>query len=441
MRRKRLLLVRAGFNRGQGRPYQARVLMEPLGCAVVAALTPEEWEVLFFDDRCEVTPLDLDVDLVALSSCTFSAIRAYDIAAAYRQRGIPVVLGGYHPTLVPEEAERHADAIVLGDAEAHWGALLADLAAGGLKPRYGEACKAPCPGVRPDRSIFRGKRYLPIRMVQFGKGCRSRCDFCAIRAFYGPGYAHRPVEEVVAEIRETGSRRIFLVDDNLMTDVEAFKALLRALVPLRIRWSTQIDLGCADDPEVLQLLQESGCQSLTIGIESLDPATLKHMAKGWNRQDDYERQLARLHGAGIMVYGCFVFGYPRDTPETFRRTARWAVEQKLFLANFMPIMPLPGTPLYDRLVQEGRLACEHWWLDPRFRWLDALVQPEGMSAEALSTGCREARRIFNSPWAKLRRLWKAPHHTRNLDNLWVYLLANLLAGRDRRAKYEAAEGL
>jgi len=434
--KRRLLLIRAGFERGEGRAYKAHVLMEPLGVAVLAALTPPDWEISFCDDRCQRAPMEAQADLVAISSCTFSAIRAYQLADHYRSRGIPVILGGYHPTLVPEEAQGHADAIVLGDADAHWPVLLRDLDAGRLQPRYGAAGLAPSPGVRPDRSIFT-QRYLPLHMIQFGRGCRSRCDFCAIRAFYGPGYAHRAIEDVVAELREAGSRRVFFVDDNLMTKVAVFKDLMRALIPLQLRWSTQIDLGCANDPEVLALMQASGCQSLTIGIESLHEGTLTQMAKGWNHAREYEAQLARLRQAGIMVYGCFVFGYPHDTTRTFRETAQWALDQKLFLANFMPLMPLPGTPLYARLVQERRLVCEAWWQDPRFRWLDSLVIPESMTPEELSRGCREARRHFNSPRGILARLWRAPQHTGSWDNLMVYLLANLLGRRDRKAKYRA----
>ncbi len=435
---KRLLLIRAGFAWGEGRTYKARVLMEPLGMAILAALTPEDWEVQFWDDRCERPPLDAPADLVAISACTYSALRAYQLADHYRARGLTVVLGGYHPTLVPDEAQTHADAVVLGDAEVSWPRLLQDLAEGKLQPRYGEASAAPQPGIRPDRRIFR-HRYLPILMVQFGRGCRAHCDFCAIRAFYGQGYAHRDIGDVVEEIRASGRRRVFFVDDNLMTDGAVFKDLMRALIPLRIRWSTQIDLGCADDPEVLELMKASGCQSLTIGIESLQPETLARMAKGWNHAGNYEGQLGRLRAAGIMVCGCFVFGYPQDTPEVFARTAQWALDQKLFLANFMPIMPLPGTPLYARLAKQGRLVAEGWWLDARFRWMEALVIPEGMGREELSAGCREARRLFNRPRGILARLWKAPHHTRDLDNLLVYLLANFLGRRDRRAKYKASE--
>jgi len=340
--------------------------------------------------------------------------------------------------ITPEEAQAQSAAGGLGGADEPWPFLLRDLDAGRLQPRYGEAGLSPCPGVRPDRSIFT-KRYLPIHMIQFGRGCRSRCDFCAIRAFYGPGYAHRTIEDVVAEIRDAGSHRVFFVDDNLMTKVDVFKELMRALIPLKVRWSTQIDLGCADDPEVVALMQASGCQSLTIGIESLHEGTLARMAKGWNHTGDYAGQLARLREAGIMIYGCFVFGYPQDTAETFIETAQWALDQKLFLANFMPLMPLPGTPLYARLVQERRLVCDEWWKDPRFRWLDSLVIPESMSPEELSIGCRAARRHFNSPRGILVRLWKAPQHTRSWDNLMVYLMANLLGRRDRKAKYRASE--
>jgi radical SAM superfamily enzyme YgiQ (UPF0313 family) len=345
-------------------------------------------------------------------------------------------MGGYHPTLIPEESKLHADSLVLGDAEPFWKDVLKDFENGSLKQIYGTSGASPYPGIRPDRSIFK-KNYLPVHLIQFGRGCRCHCDFCAIRSFYGTGYAHRQISDVIDEIISTKSKYVFFVDDNLMTDPQITKELLRALIPLKIRWSTQIDFGCTDDPEILDLMKASGCQILTIGIESLQSENLKEMAKNKNHTSNYSEQLKRLRKNGIMIYGCFVFGYPNDTKETFIQTANWAIKQKLFLANFMPIIPLPGTPLFSRLIKEKRLVCDNWWQDSHFRWLDAMVIPESMSTEELTKGCRIARKRFNSIKGIFSRLLNAPQHIFIFDNFIVYLLANFLARRDRKAKYLA----
>ncbi len=419
----RIDLIRPGFAEG----YQSPARMEPLALGILAALTPSRHEIRVFDERVE--PLDLDgpVDLVAFSVCTFSARRAYQLAARYRERGVPVVMGGFHPTLLPDEVEAHADAVVIGDAEDTWPQVLADAEAGHLRRRYVSEGR-PAQPAAPDRRVFRGKGYLPVRMVQFGRGCPRACEFCSIRAFYGGAVRHRPLSDVLAELE--GARRVFFVDDNLMADRGALIALLRAIVPRKLRWSSQMDLSLADDPELLDLVRRSGCESLTIGFESLAEANLRQMGKAWNLAGSYEARLARLRAAGIMVYGTFLFGYDQDDPDVFRRTLAFAQGQKLFLANFNPLQPFPGTPLYERLAKEGRLVYDRWWLEPGYRWHEALVRPRGMDPETLTHGCRWARERFHGVRSILRRLPTRAH----VRHLLVYLAANVVSCLDIRAK-------
>ncbi|MDY0062705.1 MAG: radical SAM protein [Myxococcota bacterium] len=432
----KITLIRPSFGHRADGSYRSPARMEPLALAILAALTPREHQVVAVDERVEPVPFDAPTDLVGLSLCTFSALRGYEIAAAYRRRGVPVVAGGFHPTLAPDEAAQHVDAVVCGDAEETWPRLLADLAAGELQPRY----SPPAPGpartsvALPDRSVYRGKGYLPVQVVQFGRGCPHDCEFCAIRAFYGGRCAHRPVAEVVAELRATRPRRVFFADDNLLGQKEAFKELLAAIIPLKIRWSSQIDLGFADDPELVELARRSGCQSLTFGFESLDEANLRQMGKRVNRVTRYREQLARVRRAGIMVYGTFVFGYDEDDPGVFARTARFALEERMFIANFNPLLPLPGTRLHARLLAEGRLLHDRWWLDPTVSWHEALLRPRGMTPEQLAAGCRLAREQFNGLGGIVRRFCGSPAHTRNLDNALVFLAANLVSRLDIRAK-------
>lgn len=412
--------------------------MEPLAPAIIAALTPKEHAIRFVDERLEEIDFAATTDLVGISVCTFSAKRAYAIAAKFRHRGVPVVLGGFHPTLLPEEASTHADAVVTGDAEASWPQVVRDALAGRLRQFYRAPPGDPMPPVTPDRSIFRGKHYLPLRLVQFGRGCPRSCGFCAVRAFYGGGISHRAVASVVAELQACGKQRIFLVDDNLLADRHALRELLEAMIPLGLRWSSQLDLSIADDPGLLDLARRSGCQCLVIGLESLHEPNLQQMGKAWHHAADFSRRLARIRQAGIMVYGTFLFGYDGDTPDSFKHTLDFAMKERLFIANFNPLQPLPGTPLYARLQHEGRLVYDRWWMEPGYRWHEALVKPRGMTPQQLTAGCRWARERFSNAAGIIRRL-PSRAHLASPGNLPTYLIANWLSRRDILTKTRLGE--
>jgi radical SAM superfamily enzyme YgiQ (UPF0313 family) len=431
----RITLIRPSFGHDRaGAGYHSPARFEPLEQAVLAALTPRRFDLRAYDERIEPVPFHEPTDLVGLSVCTFSAKRAYEVAQDYRSRGVTVVMGGYHPTLVPEEAEQHADAIVVGDAEHVWPRLLQDWEAGRLQKRYEPPHREPAIPIRPDRSIYAGKRYIPVRLVQFSRGCRRNCEFCAIRSFYAGGTCQRSIADMVDELRSLRAKRVFFVDDNIVNDIDTFKALLTAIIPLRLRWTTQIDIRFADDPEVVELAKRSGCQSLVIGFESLNEQNLRQMHKAWNKVPTYERQLARLRDAGIMIYGTFVFGYDADGPEVFDKTLEFAIRQGLYIANFNPLQPFPGTPLYERLHKEGRLAYERWWLSESYSWHNALIEPRGMTREQLSEGCHRCREGFNSTRAMTRRFFSSRAHTRVLDNAVVFWASNIVSRLDIKAK-------
>ena len=418
--------------------YRSPARMEPLVLAILAAITPREHTVQAIDERLEEVSLAEDTDLVAISVCTFSAKRAYAIAASYRQRGVPVVLGGFHPTLQPEEAMAHADAVVVGDAEATWPRVVVDAAAGRLQRLYAPATPGPVMAATPDRSVFRNKSYLPIRLVQFGSGCPRACEVCAIHAFYGSAVRHRPVESVVEELKASGARRVLFVDDNLLADRNAFHRLMEAILPLGLRWTSQMDLSIADNPDLLDLARRSGCQSMLIGFESLSENNLRQMGKAWNHVSSFVSRLARIRRLGIMVYGTFLFGYDEDDPGVFKRTLDFVLEQKFFIANFNPLQPFPGTPLYERLQKESRLVYERWWMEPGYRWQETLVRPKGMTTEQLAQGCRWARARFHSLAGITRRL-PSRAHLGSLDNLAVYLASNWVSRREIRAKLRLQE--
>ena len=410
---------------------RSRDAMEPLVFAILAARTPRDVETVLYDERLAPIPLDAPADLAAITVETYTARRAYQIADAFRARGVPVVMGGYHPTFLPDEALQHADAVVIGDADGIWPDVVRDAARGRLEPRYQQDELPPLAGVQPDRRIFAGKRYAPAALVQYGRGCRYACEFCSIRAFYGSTLRQRPVDEVVAEIRATGRKHVFLVDDNIFVDIPKAKELFTALIPLGIRWSCQVSIDVTGDYELLRLMQASGCFSAVVGFESLNEASLRQMKKGWNlKHGDYAHAVTRLRDHGIMVYGSFVFGYDADTVDSFDPTVDFAIAHKFFVGNFNPLTPMPGSQLYARLEREGRLVYPQWWLDPVYRYGEAIFEPRGMTRAQLTAGAFRARRRFHSWQSIARRGLDRRCNARSLYRAGIHVAANAVARRE-----------
>jgi len=419
--------VKITFIRPNLRACRSRDAMQPLCFAVLKRLTPPDVETVLYDERLEDIPTDEPTDLVAMTVETYTARRAYQIAGAYRRRGVRVVMGGYHPTFLPRECLGYADAVVQGDAEGLWEQVVADARANRLRPIYRRDGFAPLGGVTPDRSIFAGKRYVPVTLVQYGRGCRFNCDFCSIRAFYGSSVRQRPIPEICDEIARSGARLVFFVDDNIFVDTQKANELFEALIPLRINWFCQCSLDVARDRALVKLMQRSGCSSALFGFESLDSGNLSQMKKGWNLKfQDYETAIRIVQDAGMMIYGTFVFGYDRDTAESFQRTVDFAIRHRFYLANFNPLTPTPGAPLYDRLKREERLIHDPWWLDARFRYGHATFHPRGMTADQLTEGCYRSRTAFNTAGSILHRMWDS-RTLRSPRRLTQYVLSNLIS--------------
>lgn len=393
-----LTLIHPCVSRTPGEPYIRSWEMEPLAPAYLAALVPDDVSVVFYDDRLEPIPYDEPTDLAAISVETYTARRAYQIASEFRRRGVPVVMGGFHATLVPDEVAIYADAVVVGEAETTFPRLLSDFRAGRLQRRYQAEGRADLRDITPDRSIFAGKRYLPLGLVETTRGCTYQCEFCAVSSYYGATQVHRPVEKVVAEIETLRATRklFFFVDDNFACHRAEAKKLFEALIPLNIRWVSQGSITMAYDEELLALMKRSGCQGVLIGFESLDPENLVAMNKGFNRfKGGYQEALRRLNRHGIRLYATFLFGYDRDTRETFTRTVDFCRDHKFFIAAFNHLLPFPGTPLYAKLKADGRLRWDRWWMAPDYRYgqipFDSALPPETVAGE-----CLQARKRFYS---------------------------------------------
>ena len=399
----RLTLIHPCIGRKPGQKYIRTWQMEALPAATLAGLTPSDVNIRFYDDRMEAIPFDEPADLVAISVETYPAKRSYQIASEFRRRKIPVVMGGFHATLCPDEVARHAEAVVCGEAEQLWPQVVDDARHGRLEKIYRQNGRASLTELRPDRSIFKGKRYLPIGLVEAGRGCHFKCDFCAVQTVFGASQTRRPVDAILQELIALKSERklFFFVDDNITSNLEQAKEFLRALIPLGIRWVSQSSINAAHDEEFLELLRRSGCQGVLIGFESLNPANLKAMNKSFNTmRGGFAQALANLRRHHIRIYGTFVFGYDGDTTESFGETVAFAKEHALYIAAFNHLTPFPGTPLYTRLQQEGRLRFDRWWLDDNYSYNQIPFQPRGMSPEDLRQNCLAARREFYS-WSSI----------------------------------------
>jgi len=432
----RITLVRPNLG-----DYRSSDAMPPLAMGILAARAPH-CKVTLYDEKVEPVPSGDRPDLAALSVETFTARRGYAIADAYRRRGVPVVMGGYHPTFLPDEALEHADAVVIGDAEGAWERLIADFEAGRMQPRYSGGNDAPLDDYRIDRSIYRGKNYGPVELVQFGRGCRFACDFCSIHSFYGTSLRVRPLDGLIAEIESLPpGRLLFFVDDNLFGRKSDFLALLDALTPMKRRWSCQISIDVARDETMLDRMAKAGCSFALIGFESLNEASLEQMHKGWNSASgSYGRVVRALHQRNIGVYGMFIFGYDADTKESIERTLEFALESRLELANFNPLTPTPGSALYERLLGEGRLLSPKWWLDPEYRYGDAIFEPRGMRAQELTDGVFEARRRFYS-WGSIGSRVMQSGTAFSPFRAGVTTIANMISRREIYKKQHRQLGL
>ena len=402
--------------------------MEPLAFAVLAALTPPGIEVRLYDDRVEKISFDEKCDLVAISVETFTAKRAYAIAVEFRRRHIPVVMGGFHVTFLPEEALQFADSVVIGDAEISWPMLLHDFQRGALQRIYDHPVQHMS-GIRYARDIYADKSYSKITPVVFSRGCKHHCDFCSVKAFYGNRLMQRPIDELVEEIKGIAKRYIFFADDNLFLNRALARELFERLIPLKIKWACQVSLDVARDEAMLELMRKSGCISALIGFESLEAGNLIQMQKQVNTRYSYKEIIERFNDAGIMLFGTFVLGYDSDTTTSFEKTLEFALDARLCLAQFNPLMPMPGTTLYATLEKEGRLIFPKWWLDTRFRYGMAMFQPKNMSPAELAEGIHDIRVKFNRYSSIFTRSFSRANHD-GLSNLLWYFVTNLVTKRE-----------
>jgi radical SAM superfamily enzyme YgiQ (UPF0313 family) len=403
-----LISPKGPLYRHRGGIWRKSLRYQPLTLTTLAALVPKDVpaEMELIDEGITDVPLDLEADLIGLTVITGTARRAYELADHFRARGITVVLGGPHVTLIPEDAAPHADAVVTGYAEDTWPELLRDFVSGGLKKIYRQAPGLDLAG-RPfaRRELLPQGHYLTSNVFEATRGCVHSCDFCVVPTAWGRKPWQKPVAEVVAEIRQMGARKLIFVDLNLIAHRGYALELFTALIPLRLQWYGLATVLLADDPELLDLAGRSGCKGLLMGLESISTTNLRQNHKGFNSPESYARVVERLHANGIALQGCFVFGLDDDHPDVFLKTARFAVDAGIDLPRFAVVTPFPNTPLYKRLEAEERILTKDWEL---YDGQHVVFQPRHMSVKELQAGIETAWKHAYSWPSIFRRIRRSP---------------------------------
>ncbi len=400
----------------------------PLGLGIIAALTPPNWKIIILDEN--IKPFRFrEADLVGITTFTSTAQRAYEIAAVYRGKGIPVVFGGIHVSMLPDEALQYGDAVVIGEAETSWPNVMSDFEAGRLQRIYRgpHADLSQCPIPRHD--LFHPS-YL-FASIQTSRGCPMDCDFCSVPVFNGHSYRLRPVEAILHEMEALPQKLIYFVDDNITGYSKAsekhaqelFEGMIRR--GLKKEWFAQASLNISQNPELLKLAARSGCKMLLIGIEAENENALRDTNKHVNLTlgtKTYKHAFRTIHQAGIAVLGAFIYGMDSDTPSSLQARTKFIVHSSVDVVQASAITPLPGTRLFKRLQQENRILANHpphsW---KYFHFSDVVFRPAEMQAHELADNLWMAyQKIFSLKTLRmkfLRTLW----NTKNLrTSVWAW---------------------
>lgn len=368
---------------------------KPLVFPIINEITPKDVEVEFIDEQVEKLPDEINSEIIAFSVETLTAKKAYILAKKFKKKNNVIVMGGFHPTVEPDEALEFADVVLMGDAEDTWVNFLSDYRKGNYKNKYISTYNGKPTKIDYNFSYFKGKKYPSIGAVQFSRGCKFNCDFCSIKTMYKNGVLFKDVDTVIEEVKQIKEKLVFFVDDNLFVNEKVSLELFRKMKKLNKLWGCQISMDIAQNDKMLQAMKDSGCVVVLIGFESINPDTLKRMNKGANMKlKDYDAVIKNIYRYGIMICATFVFGYDLDTSETIRQTFDFAMKYHFTKVNFNMLVPMPGTRLYKRLEENKRLLMKKWWINDKYVYGMPVYKPKLMQPEELKKCCKSVWREY-----------------------------------------------
>lgn len=377
----------------------------PLTLTTLAALVPSDVvveDISLYDETVQTIPLDLEADLIGITLITGTAPRSYKWADYFRSKGMTVVLGGVHPSMLPEEAMLHADSVVTGFADNTFPQLVRDFAAGKLKKRYHQENDYTMgDGIRPKRDMIRKKDFITTNSIEVTKGCVHHCTFCAFPAAFGKQNYQRTIRSTIEEIESLSGKEILFTDINMIADKEYAKKLFREMIPLKKWWFGLATSDVTDDEELFELLVKSGCKGLLIGFESVDIKSLKRMGKNFNQIDYYERLAKKLHDNGISINGTFAFGSDGEDKSVFEETVRIVDKLKIDLPRYSIVTPFPKTPFHRQLQKQGRIFETDWAM---YDVEHCVFTPEKMTPEELEEGLEYAWKMTYKNSSIFKRL-------------------------------------
>ena len=383
---KKLLLIQPSPYEKEGKVIKKKKLyFTGLALPLLAALTPDDWETELIYEVIEDVPFDTDADLIGVSTMGHGVIRSIDIAKEYRRRGKTVILGGYMASIMPEEAVKYCDSLIIGDAELVWQQMLSDFENGKLKKTYEKPLEGnwySTPSPRFD--LLEGKNLGDFLPVQAGRGCPNSCSFCSVSCLYSGRYVKRPLPEVIRDIEQIkslGYKKILLLDDNIFSDRKYLDSLLDTLIKLDISWMSQCEITIGKDDELLEKLQKSGCTTLSFGLESISRESLISMDKGWAVPAEYDSLIQNIRNHGIDVSTEMVVGGEGDTLESIRMTKDFIERNKISVPRFYILTPFPGTRFFDQIKEEGRLVNNDIY---SYDGTSAVYRPKNMTPDELT---------------------------------------------------------
>ncbi|MCA9735337.1 radical SAM protein [candidate division KSB1 bacterium] len=390
-----------------------------LSLLTVAAFTPTKHQIRLLDEQIEDLPEDNDFDLVGITTMTATAPRAYEIRKHFRSKGIPVILGGFHPTFNIEEALLHASAVVVGPAGGAWKELLLDLEHNQLKKIYRGNPDIPIPYPLP-KHLLNSSNYLSIHTAYATMGCRNKCSFCSITAFYNGKRYTREIDEVVSDLKSFDEKFFMFIDDNLTQDRDYILQLLQEIEPLEKKWVTQASVEIADDAELLRALQNAGCVGVFIGLESFSQSALCSQNKKIKSPEYYKDAIAKIHEHGIFVEAGLIFGFDTDEVNIFENTLSILEETDIDAIQASILTPLPGTELFRRM--KDRIVDYNW---EHYDYKYAVFNPEHMSREDLKAGLDWINKQFYAPKRIFHRLLRWIKIPSGYKNFYFPLYLNI----------------